>query len=217
MTTALVVGAQVQVRIWCADVEQASVNTLEYIVAAVSSPAATDQDVADNLSVAFNGLYKAVLSDTAFYRGVQVRIGASPGLLFTAPVFNNSSAGPGTAGAVGLPRQTCGLVSYQTLFSGQANRGRSYIPFPAQADDATFGVPGATYLTNLGLLAGDMGVGLSISVGARTATLVRVLIHRKNKAGATPPPSPITSFSISLRWATQRRRGSFGRANASPI
>jgi hypothetical protein len=219
----LEVAQLVQARIWCADSEQAAVNTLWYVVAAIGSPAATDQDVADNLDTIIAAHMKAVLAATATYRGVQVQIfsGMPVGLIYPAlfaSVFINSSSGPGVAGAIGLPRQTCGLIEYQTDIPGRQGRGRSYIPFPASADNDVNGVPTAGYLTNLAFVAGDMGSGLAVSGVGGTATLVRVIPHlKKNKAGNFVSHTPITNASGSASWATQRRRGSFGRANSSPI
>lgn len=219
MATNLVVGEVVQARIWCVDSEQASVNTLWYVVAAAGGTPATDQDVADNLNVTFAPLMKGLLNNLAAYHGVQVNIhnGTAPFRQITAPVFNNSLVGNGTRGAIALPRQTCGLLSFQTPFPGQAFRGRFYIPFPADADNQGGGAPGATYITNATALAGQVGVGQSIVASTRTATLARVLLHGPGKDGVTPPPTIISGTSVSGKWATQRRRGTFGRANSSPI
>ncbi len=54
---------------------------------------------------------------------------------------------------------------------------------------------------------------------ATFGTLIQVIRHSVPKGGTPPPPipSPVINWSASDRWATQRKSGSFGRQNASPI
>jgi hypothetical protein len=219
MPTSLSVGEVVQVRIWAADAEQASVNTIWYQVAATGASAATDQDVADERSATLAPLMKALLGNVAIFRGAQVMIHANmpPHLQLTAPVFQNGQQGAGTAGAIMLPRQTSGLISFQTASPGVKNRGRFYVPFPSDNNNTTPGAPSALYITNLTNLAAQINSGLALVTAGRTATLVRIIRHFPDKNGITFPPTPVTGGGGNIRWATQRRRGSFGRFNGSPI
>lgn len=217
----LTVGQLCKARIWTRlpAAQQAAVNTLWYIVAAAGSPPATDLDLAQQLDGNIQALYKAMMTNAAEYRGVQVQIcdPTPPNHALFVEANTNANAGAGgIAGAI-LPHQTCGLISFQTLNPGQAGRGRFYTAFPAAASDSGGGSPNATYITDLTTLAGLVDSGQIISVSGRTATLVRIIRHGKNKAGTFPAPSPIATSSVSDAWATQRRRGSFGRTNKSPI
>jgi hypothetical protein len=217
--TPLYVGSLVLVRVWCRQFAQASVNNLWYTVAAVGASPATDLDVATARDADFASPYKSLLANSAEYRGVQAQIylATPPNRAAFSAAFINTSAGPGLAGATPLPSQTCGLIQFQTGEAGQANRGRLFIPFPAVLDNSSGGTPVAGYVTRLTTLVALMDSGISIVAGARTATLVRVLRHGKNKAGVQPTPTPVTSGTASDLWATQRKRGDFGRTNVSPI
>jgi hypothetical protein len=219
MPTALILGDLVQVRVWCSEAEQASVNSIWYSVAALGASPITNQDVADLRTIDLGPVYKPALQNNAIYNGVQVIVysGVLPFPQKLAPVFNNSNAGPGTAGTPGLPRQVAGLIGFATAMPGPANRGRLYVPFPAAVDNVSPGQPSAAYLTLIVNIANFMNTGLAFSVGGRTGTLVRIIQHKKNKAGDLPLPTPVTGSSVSIKWATQRKRGSFGRANISPI
>jgi len=219
MATALIIGSLVQVRVWCVDSEQASVNSIWYSVAALGATPITDQDVSDTRDTTFAPLFKALLNNLASYHGVQVVVHSqiAPFGQLLAPVFTNANAGVGTRGAIALPRQVSGLISYQTILPGPAGRGRLYIPFPADADNQGGGAPGGTYITNALALASATNTGISITVGGRTGTLVRALVHKANKAGVFLQPTPVTGGTVSSKWATQRKRGTFGRANSSPI
>lgn len=218
--TNLTVGNLLLMRIWCSDAEQASVNNIWYSVAAVGAPAATDFDVATQMNALLAPLYKPILSELAAFRGVQVQIHtntpAYPAV--NSVVFDNSLNGPGTGGPTALPRQTCGLGSFSTNFPGRQFRGRVYFPFPGvEADDGT-GKPIAGYVAAIQTITDDLSTGVSIVESTRTATLVRALVHVKApKSGIRPVPTPVTGGSASFKWATQRRRGSFGRPNLSPI
>jgi len=219
MSTPLTVGTLVQARFWCKDAEQASVNTNWWFVAAVGSPAATDDDLAAECDADGVIVYPPIINNFAEYRGVQVTIHglAFPYASITAPVFSQIAISAGTGGTTALPRQTCGLASLQSPFPGPKHRGRVYSPFPPVAGDDGNGVPSAGFLADLATWVFVMAAGRLVSESGRTATLVRVLVHAKDKLGVADAPTIVTASTVGTKWATQRRRGSFGRANVSPI
>lgn len=217
MSTTLLPGMLVSARFWTADSEQASINVINYRVPSVTGVATTDQDMANYLDLQMASVYKPLIYNAANYRGVQVAIlGVTPR---PATVFSNTHAGAGTAGATGLPRQTCGLVSYQTALGGRRFRGRTYLPFPTTADNQTNGTPTPGYLTLLTNWLAQLFASNTVPNAGATgsAAILPVLNHR---AGKTPIPATVTDIThstVSPSWATQRRRGSFGRANSVPI
>jgi len=225
MSAPLVVGNFVLLRVWTRTVMsggQASVNNLWYVVAAVGSPGATDEDAAVTLDALVFAQYQGMMTQLAEYRGVQAQIydGVTPPYrALYSPAFTNANAGFGTAGATPLPTQTCGLISFETPKPRQANRGRFYMPFPDAANESGGGSPDSIYVAQLVAMAGFVGVGLAVSRGGRTATLARVLKHGKDKLGNYPSPvfDAVTGATSQNVWATQRRRGAFGRQNKSPI
>lgn len=221
MSNILAVGDYLRVRIWTrlGAAGQAAVNTVNYYVSAVGGSPATDFDAATYIDAIIASLYKAVLSSAAEYRGVQAQIlnGSSPYHAKYSEADVNASAGAGLVTGNLLPHQTAGLISWQTPLAGQANRGRFYVAFPGVGSDTGGGSPTSTYDTDITALAGALRNQLTVTASGRSATIYRVIMHGKNKAGSIPTPTPITSASVSSLWATQRRRGSFGRLNTSPI
>lgn len=219
MANPIATGNLCQVRIWCVAEEQAAVNTVWYECAAAGLSPATDQDLCDTIDTLVAPLYQAWMSSATEYRGVEVMLvdPAPPYKPLFGPVIQNVNAGPGITGTKVLPRQVCGLIKYSTGRAGRAFRGRLFIPFSSDSNYATNGQVNATGIAALSAIAvallGDPGV----SIGGRTATLVRILHHRKNKEGLYPDPTPVTGGTISSSYATQRKRGSYGRPNSSPV
>ena len=123
----------------------------------------------------------------------------------------------GTGGATSLPKQTCGLASIKTALAGRRYRGRMYLPFPSVTMDTGDGVPTAGYQVNVVNAVTVMLSVNNITVGGRTANWNTVLVHKAGKTPIPASPTPITTFVIDGGWATQRKRGYFGRINESPI
>lgn len=222
MAVPLTVGDVVLARIWCdtgAGGGQASCNVLHYIVAAIGAIPANDLDVATTLDTLVHTDFKACLCSEAAYRGVQAQIlnPLPPNAAKYLAQFTIANTGPGTSGVAIMPPQVCGLISIQTANAGQAYRGRTYLPWPSTTDDTGTGTPNTPYLANAVAVSNVISSGLAVSASGRTATLVRIILHRKGKNGTTPGPSPVTNASVAAKWATQRRRGDYGRQNRSPI
>jgi hypothetical protein len=222
MTAALTAGDYVRARLWTqfAAEKQAAVNTAWYVVSSVGASPSTDSDLAAYLDGNAGPIMLTMLPSLVDYRGVQVTINQTtyPYKQKLLPVVGNAFAGAGTSGSQPLPTQTAGLLRFQSPNAGPGGRGRWYIPFPPANANSGGGSPTAAYQVLMDNLAGIVATGIALSFGGRTATLVRVLVHSPPKGGgATPGPSPITSFQSSELWATQKRRGAYGRTNVSPI
>jgi len=204
-------GNLVQVRVWCNQLEQSSVNTFYYRVGTVIG-IVTDQNLANQIDAVIAPLMKPILQNNADYQGVTAQIlNATPRPI---PVQSTSNAGPGTGGAVGLPRQACGFTRWLTDFAGPRNRGRTYWPFPGTASDQDQGVPSDAYLNDLTDLVSGLRTFDSVSgddPGDSAGTVM--VIHSQ----FVPSPVPIRTGVSIRKWATQRKRGSFGRANSSPL
>jgi len=196
--------------IWCTDGDQASVNTVFYKVVSVGTPASTDADFAQTLDSAIGAVLITMLNNNASYRGVQGQI------VFPLPVrvaaFNTASAGAGTSGATALPRQASGLISWKTNLAGRKFRGRTYIPFPATTSDTGNGIPTAGYITALSSFATALLNMTALATGCLTST-ISLGVHSRVAHTTTD----ISSSLSQNRWATQRRRGSYGRQNISPL
>lgn len=213
MPTPIQVDDIITVRAVTYDTDQLGLNTMHYVVNATGSVVNTDQDFANNIDGLLAPLYIQVLNNIATYRGVSVQIRRA-GMLFAA-AFSNGNEGPGTAGAVALPRQCCGLVGYTTALAGVRFRGRMYIPFPATASDNGDGLPSGGYTADIFNIS-QLFFGYNGPITPTGPTWLPAIIHAPG-ISAVPLPTPITgSFSVG-KWATQRRRGSFGKQNPLPF
>jgi hypothetical protein len=200
----------VELTIVCIADEQASENIVHYHIGPTPPPTATDLDFAAAFDGSIASTVKSMMGSVTSYRGCGARI------LFGTPTnrmqVSVANAGPGTSGTGALPRQTAGLIATQTDFVGRSQRGRFYAAFPAGAFDTGDGLPSAGYVTILNTLGALLYQVTSIAVSGRTANFVPVILHRKTKTG-----DQILSYISRTVWATQKRRGSYGRANPSPF
>ena len=130
--------------------------------------------------------------------------------------YSTSVSGFGTGGSVALPGQVAGLVSFGSATMGKRGEGRNYVPFPPSAANELNGSPTATYITNLQALGTMMTSTIpcpnidSSGTGALNAIL-------RSTPGSPTTGAPITRFSVPTVWATQRRRGGFGKFARSPF
>lgn len=208
MPVTFAVGDVLQMRVMTYLSPQLGENLLHYSVTAVGGTPTTD-NVAQWFDSVAAPVYKAVLTAAATYVGTNMR------RLFPGPTTEtlaNVNTGLGGSGITPLGMQVSGLITKQTGLVGKANRGRVFLPFPSTADISVTGVPIAGYLTNAGALGRALLVTpLVLTVGASSLTVQPVLLHR-----ATSTVTPLDDFRVSSAFATQRRRGNFGRANPLP-
>jgi hypothetical protein len=209
-----VLGNIITMRVWTTQAEQAAVNTFHYLVVAVGGTGANLQTIADAFDTAISADWRSLVPSECEYKGAQAYVDQVPLPNFA---IGNAHAGGGGAAGVTQARQACGIITWITAFAGRAFRGRSYMPFPPTTDDQSGGIPTNLYLAALSTMAGDLLAFGTAGTGGNTTTMQMVLLHKKNKAGVTPPPSAITLGFPRPRFATQKRRGSYGRANSSPI
>jgi len=216
MSNPLQPGAIVRTRHWSTHAEQSAVITFHWQCAQASGQPVTDFDFAKAIDTIVAPALKAILPTDVTYKGTQAQIISNIPLTLAVPY--NTAAGPGLTTAPALPTQTCGLISWYTNNAGRAYRGRTYMPFPAPGEETTGSVPTTAYLTSLSNLAAALMNTTSVANAAANGTIaVAQIILHKQKKGVLPTGALVQGFIIRPKWATQRRRGSFGRANVSPI
>lgn len=116
----------------------------------------------------------------------------------TGPSALVGAAVLGSAGAGLLSPNTTWLVHKTTSFGGRAGRGRMFLPGIREADVSDAGVISPTPLT-------DMQTAMTAFRSQLIADdLEPVLLH--SAQSPIVAPSPIISFSVDSRVATQRRR-----------
>lgn len=199
----------------CYDGEQLALNIVQYRVKSVAGGSLSLKQWIDQLSIDLAGSFSALIYNDAFWWGVSGFIyGVSP---ISVEIYPTYEPLPGTAGTKPLPRQTSGIITKGSDARGRANRGRMYIGFPASNDSRpTLDQPTADYIVRLASLAGLCGIAndLTVTVGAGSVT-TRMVIQRPVAAPATGVEC--TRFVARSAWATQRRRGDYGRPNGLPF
>ena len=167
------------------------------------------QDCADALSVVVGPLLRANMTEHAEYRGLTMKIHGGT----TVQDISIAGAGIGSIQGEALPAQVSGIITLKTDSAGRAGRGRMYIPFPSEEDsDQAFG-PMAGYMQGL------------VGIGAYHANEQSITIpggSMKIRFGLYIPfgadfTKDFTGYNARQKWATQRRRGSYGRPNSLPF
>lgn len=198
-----------EARVWTTNQEQAAVNSFFFRIVGGGGVTDTDQALVTAIDSVIESAWKSAIGADSVYNGVQLYI-VKPRPM-PAFVKEISSAGPGTNLGLTMGRQTTGLISWRTALAGSANRGRTYFPFPTTTEDQSGAVPTNAYLT---ILDGIMLALIGPILFGSAATAILGVYHR-----ATNVTTDILASSSSpvKKWATQKRRGSYGRPNVSPI
>lgn len=207
-----VVGGVVRHITYCTIAGQVSTNKRDWQITSLTGGSSISSVALLN---ALDGPLATLFTDqmpvTATYYGSQLYyqtpVGPKP-----RPSSVTLNQGPGLQVTDMLPTQTCGLISFFTNQLGKAGQGRMYMPFPYVGAMDANGTPNAGYLTGLN----NMGTFFTNTHNAVDGAVTAVLQHVLYIPGG-PPPLPITSYLARDAWATQRRRGSFGRLNNAPF
>jgi hypothetical protein len=154
--------------------------------------------------------YKAIMSPDARYRGTGIKKVVGAGT--TSEEVISSNDGPGTVAGNLLPSQVTGMTTVQTGFAGRANRGRIYWPFPSEADDIAGAIPDPTYVVRADAAASILTGSPTLVFGAMVLTWTVLLHHRVPNTN-----TPTTGRLTRPKWATQRRRGQYGKTNVLPF
>lgn len=136
------------------------------------------------------------------------------------PVLAQSVTASGvcTGGAGYLPTQTSGLIQFKSVLGGSQGRGRMYVPFPPLDACTVLGVCEATYLGDLDALAGIFTNGYNVpNTGGAGGTLWVYPCTTYRRPDPVALPVQIDQYFVSLGFATQRRRGYFGKPNSNPF
>lgn len=209
MAAAITLNSIWRARVACYLPNQASINVLYYICTEVGGEGGVDGSFAAGLDTLFAPLFKALLCEAAFYRGVSVqRVSPAPPTLPSVVTVND---GAGTVAGDLLPAQVSGVITKQTPFAGVKFRGRLYCPFPGEADN-TSNAPTAGYLSRLNDLAQSLTDVVVAGVAGDTSTMAPCLWHRSDGSITL-----LTAVRTNALWGTQRRRGNYGKLNLAPF
>jgi len=208
----VVVGGVVRHVIYCTVPGQVSVTKRDWQCTSITGGSVIgSEDALLVMDGAFATPMKNCMTNSATYYGSQLYyqtpVGPRP-----RPSSTIVNQGIGNDAGDPLPTQTCGLISIYTDTLGKSGQGRVYVPFPAQDSIDSNGSPDALYLGDLDDLGLALTTPLAVPSGAISAVFVPVMYV---PGGA--PPKPIIKYLVRDAFATQRRRGAFGRLNANPF
>lgn len=218
MATRLLLDMIIRERVCCYDVDEEQLGeniVFHRVTAVVGTP--TDADVATDRSPVHGNAYKDWLSANDEYTGTGVQIvgaGAGP------EQFSTVGTGGGTSGVVSLPPQTTGLIRFTTgsFLVGETGknynpRGRIYIPFPARTWMNNQGRMTAAAVARLEAIAATFPLTQTINPrGGDSVSLQMILRCKGNTINVN-----VQSKVALENFATQRRRGAFGRKNPKPV
>jgi len=190
--------------------DQCALPGIYYRVTGVTGLSVTLDEIAHAMSDLAAAHYIALLPSIAKFNGVMVTLP----FIIPPPAFGKwtGAAAIGGRGNLILSTQVCSLITTRTNFAGRRYRGRMYIPFPDQFSIDADGKPEAAYLADVETFAGDIvNADTVVGVGG-SATIFPVVVHRDLGTSTF-----INDHITRGKWATQRRRGEYGRPNASPL
>lgn len=213
------VGSNYQVQVCCYTPTQISLNTSYWQVTAIG--AGTDMSVsamAVGFDTVFKDVYKPWMSPQATYRGVQVKWLPAT-LIPQAGYAAVTNDGPGTAAGLNLPTQVSGVITWRTALAGRRYRGRIYPGFPSDTWADNGGNLSVAGQTQLAIIATAYSVPVVIA-GVGGVQDVTFALQVRSFLLIGPPRQysyfPTTGWTARTRFATQRRRGQYGRQNALP-
>jgi hypothetical protein len=205
-----------QVIIYVAASQQTAVLNRYWRADSIVAPGVvTDADLALQLDGRWAARYKAAIFNAARFNGTRVRILYRPPAFpnFSWQVFNGA-AGLGTAGVIALPEQVSGLITLLTDTIGRHGEGRQYVPFPSATNNSGDGIPDAGYEVVLNALANTLVSPLNVIGGTGGNLLFNPVIFPR---AAIALYRVLTASRVVPAWATQKRRGSYGRFNTPPF
>lgn len=207
---AIPVGSIWVSKIGCYMVGQAGLNLIHWVCTTNTGAGGTDTQFAISLDALLAPLLKPMMPSIATYYGVGVQqIWPLP---LTALNISAAHTGVGSGGLAPVPPQVSGIITMNTGLAGRANRGRVYVPFPAAAFvDGTLTTPTGAYQILLTAVFNALATPITITVGGGTSVMTPGVYHRTTHA-----VSAFTTGRVNPKWATQRRRGNYGRANPYP-
>lgn len=219
MAINLINGQILRERVICYDQgsTQVGINVIHLEVTNVTGNP-TDADVASARAQAHATAYKTWMCNRSSYRGVGIKI-LGPGAQFPE-VLNGDFAGVGLSGTQQLPLQVSGLIrirtsQYNTGETGKkySLQGRFYPPFPSRQwsdDEGQMTDAGRAALAGI---ASTFPLSTTI-IGTGGTVDVKVIVVPANPALLKGNASQIIAL---YGFATQRRRGDFGKTNTNPI
>lgn len=194
--------------------EQVGINRHHFHVGVIAGTP-TDVDVVEALEPILRGHYALLMSAAADFSGLGIVVWRNQ-VIQTNNFYKVSPATPGNVAGDPLPGQVSGLIKKVSDLPGKKAYGRSYVPFPSEADNFSTGKPTADYVVRLQTLADYLEAPGNFTSGGKTWGL-----SGRHKWKVSSPPAlysfaVVTQMIARASWATMRSRGDYGAANELP-
>lgn len=162
-----------------------------------------------------NGLVLSCCSSDAKFEGYKLYRKT----LTDLPLLAQSQVGAANCngGVAWLPTQCAGLMSWKSPIGGKQGRGRDYFPFPWKDAVNSLGRCSPGYISSLSDIGIVMQAGWTIPNIAQPGVNLTLYPCTKYVLPSTLMPFQLNDFQIAAGFATQRRRGFFGRLNRAPF
>ncbi len=210
----MLLGDHAEIGVFATQLNQVAVVKTYLRCTGQTGTGASNNEVAAAESSKISASLKALMDGTAKFIGLTFNH-IFPGFR-EQTITVTSDAGFGTVVGTPLPGQVAGVISKRTTQAGRRFRGRTYVPFPSDAFLSLTGLPSVGYTALLGSLALDM-FGEDTVVGAGGTSTFVSLLRASNPATSPNNWEVIIATFSNAKWGTQRRRGSYGRANVLPF
>ena len=155
-------------------------------------------------------LYKVMMPAQASWRGCGFqRVKVAPTLEWASTTLD----GLGTAMGSLVPTQSSGLISWRTADVTRRGRGRIYIGFPPTGSTDADGSPNASYMVPLAALGLAYVLPRTWTFGMTDSVSLKLVVVN---GVVSVPTKDVITYAEKPRYATQRRRGQYGRLNLPP-
>ena len=213
----MAIGGKYELTVCCYTASQISLNRTFWMWSGTTGTGPTNAQIAAAFDTHFAATYKGWMSQEALYRGISIRRVATP---TEAPFVSVANEGVGTVAGSVLPTQVTGVLSFKTFFAGAHYRGRVYPGFPPTSFQNVLGGMTNAGAVALALISAQYAATVSAGAGGNTASFTLQVRSVVNNVPPLPPTITYNAVQEVLtrnRFATQRRRGQFGRPNTLPF
>jgi len=213
MPSTPVVGDILQMRVFSQASTQLGINVLHLSIKAQVAPFTSDQTLVDHLSEGFSSSWRQVQGPNSIYYGMALSLRVGVEWLQIATSIAGQGAGL-LAGDV-MSRQTSGVLTITAGLPGRRYRGRVFLPFPSEGGNSPDGHPNAAYVGAMSALGGAFASNMVLMEDppGLGQTTIRMGIYHRNDGTI----SDVTGFNPRNKWATQKRRGDYGKPNTPPF
>lgn len=209
MPKILAEGDILKTTVYCQIGNQVSQNVFYHRVGPTLAAQYTDLQFATVFNALVKDDYLAMFTANATYRGVTTQV-IKPVLYDAVGV---TSAAAGVVAGDNMPPGTAISVERKTGVGGRKNRGRFYIPFPAESHNDASGHPTTAFLTLAGNLAAKTIQTIALTGGANEIGVVPI----QYPSDAPLAGRALTGYKVATEWTMNNSRSYKSAANTPPV